>query len=121
MYGVEKFSRDLLSVADNLSRTLDQLAPDARAALPDVARSVLEGVDLTQKELVTVLARHGVTAIAAQPGEPFDPAHHQAVTQIPSPHPAGTVAELFQSGWKIGDRTLRAAMVAVSAGGGGNA
>jgi molecular chaperone GrpE len=117
MYGVEKFSRDLLSVADNLSRTLDQLTPDARAALPDAARSVLEGVDLTQKELVTVLARHGVTAIAAQPGDPFDPAHHQAVTQIPSPHPAGTVAELFQSGWKIGDRTLRAAMVAVSAGG----
>jgi molecular chaperone GrpE len=121
MYGVEKFSRDLLSVADNLARTLDQLTPDARAALPDVARSVLEGVDLTQKELITVLARHGVTAIAASPGEPFDPAHHQAVTQIPSPHPAGTVAELFQSGWKIGDRTLRAAMVAVSAGGGGNA
>ena len=121
IYGVEKFSRDLLSVADNLARALEQLAPEARTGLPEAARSLIEGVDLTQKELVTVLARHGVTAIAAQPGDPFDPAHHQAVTQIPSPHPAGTVAELFQGGWKIGDRTLRAAMVAVSAGGGGNA
>jgi molecular chaperone GrpE len=118
MYGVEKFSRDLLNVADNLARALEQLTPEGRAGLSDNARSLVEGVDLTQKELVTVLARHGVTAIAAQPGDPFDPAHHQAVTQIPSPHPAGTVAELFQSGWKIGDRTLRAAMVAVSAGGG---
>jgi molecular chaperone GrpE len=121
MYGVEKFSRDLLSVADNLARALEQLTAEGRIGLSDNARALVEGVDLTQKELVTVLARHGVTATAAQPGEPFDPAHHQAVTQIPSPHPAGTVAELFQSGWKFGVRTLRAAMVAVSAGGGGNA
>jgi molecular chaperone GrpE len=118
IYAVEKFSRDLLGVADNLARALEQLAPEARGSLPEGARSLIEGVDLTQKELVAVLARHGVTAIAAQPGDAFDPAHHQAVTQIPSPHPAGTVAQLFQSGWKIGDRTLRAAMVAVSAGGG---
>jgi molecular chaperone GrpE len=73
-------------------------------------------VELTQKELVTVLARHGVTAVDAAPGAAFDPALHQAVTQIPSPHPAGSIAELFQSGWRIGDRTLRPAMVAVSAG-----
>ena len=67
---------------------------------------------------VAALARHGVTAIDAAPGSAFDPALHQAVTQIPSEHPAGSVAQLFQSGWRIGDRTLRAAMVAVSAGGG---
>ena len=67
---------------------------------------------------MSVLARHGVTAIDATPGAAFDPALHQAVTQIPSEHPAGSVAQLFQSGWRIGDRTLRAAMVAVSAGGG---
>lgn len=121
VYAVEKFSRDLLSVVDNLARALEQLAADKRAELAEETRALIEGVDLTQKDLVAVLARHGVTAIAASPGEPFDPVHHQAVTQIPSPQPAGTVAELFQSGWKIGDRTLRAAMVAVSAGGGGNA
>jgi molecular chaperone GrpE len=115
-YAVEKFARDLLNVSDNLSRALAALPAGVRAKLPEAARVALEGVELTQKELVTVLARHGVTAIDAAPGAAFDPALHQAVTQIPSPHPAGSVAELFQSGWRIGDRTLRAAMVAVSAG-----
>jgi molecular chaperone GrpE len=81
--------------------------------------TALEGVALTQKELVSALSRHGVTAIDASPGAAFDPALHQAVTQVPSPHPAGSVAELYQSGWRIGDRTLRAAMVAVSGGPGG--
>ncbi len=57
-----------------------------------------------------------MTAVDAAPGAAFDPALHQAVTQIPSAHPAGSVAQLFQCGWRIGDRTLRAAMVAVSAG-----
>jgi molecular chaperone GrpE len=116
IYAVEKFARDLLAVYDNLQRTIDAVPPEARAALPEAVRTALEGVELTQKELVAVFARHGVTAIDASPGAAFDPALHQAVTQIPSRHPAGSVAELFQSGWRIGDRTLRAAMVAVSAG-----
>jgi molecular chaperone GrpE len=121
VYAVEKFARDLLGVADNLARAVEQLPADQRAALPDAARALIEGVELTQKDLVAVLARHGVTAVDASPGATFDPAWHQAVTQVPSVHPAGTVAQTFQSGWKIGDRTLRAAMVAVSAGGGGSA
>jgi molecular chaperone GrpE len=116
LYAVEKFARDLLNVADNLSRALDSVPGDTRAQLADSVKTALEGVDLTQKELVTVLSRHGVTAIDASPGAGFDPALHQAVTQIPSPHPAGAVAETYQSGWRIGDRVLRAAMVAVSAG-----
>jgi molecular chaperone GrpE len=115
-YAVEKFARDLLNVADNLARALESSPPETRGALPDAVRTLLEGVDLTQKELVSVLARHGVKPIDASPGAEFDPAAHQAVTQIPSEHPAGRVASTFQSGWKIGDRTLRAAMVAVSAG-----
>jgi molecular chaperone GrpE len=116
VYAVEKFARDLLAVSDNLQRAIDSVPADVRASMPDSARTALEGVELTQKELVAVLARHGVTAIDASPGAAFDPALHQAVTQIPSRHPAGSVAELFQAGWRIGDRTLRAAMVAVSAG-----
>jgi molecular chaperone GrpE len=118
VYAVEKFARDLLAVSDNLERAIGSLPDGMRAMLPDAARNMIEGVQLTQKDLIAVLARHGVTAIDAAPGATFDPALHQAVTQIPSPHPAGSVAEMFQSGWKIGDRTLRAAMVAVSAGGG---
>lgn len=115
-YAVEKFARDLLNVSDHLSRALSSIPPGERALLPESARTALEGVELTQKEMMTVLARHGVTAIDASPGAAFDPALHQAVTQVPSEHPAGSVAQLFQSGWRIGDRTLRAAMVAVSAG-----
>jgi molecular chaperone GrpE len=117
-YAVEKFARDLLAVSDNLSRGLEHISAETRAMLPDDVRSMIEGVELTQKELVAVMARHGVTAIDATPGSTFDPALHQAVTQVPSPHPAGTVAETFQPGWIIAGRTLRAAMVAVSAGGG---
>jgi len=119
LYAVEKFARDMLNVSDNLARAIDAVPAEARASASDVMRAALEGVELTQKELVSVLSRHGVTAIDAAPGAAFDPALHQAVTQVPSQHPAGSVAELYQSGWRIGDRTLRAAMVAVSAGPGG--
>ncbi|MFT3722754.1 MAG: nucleotide exchange factor GrpE [Hyphomonadaceae bacterium] len=118
LYAVEKFARDLLNVSDNLTRAVDSVPAHSRGLMTDTVKTALEGVELTQKELVAVLARHGVTAIEASPGAAFDPALHQAVTQIPSEHPAGSVAQLFQSGWRIGDRTLRAAMVAVSAGGG---
>jgi molecular chaperone GrpE len=116
LYAVEKFARDLLNVSDNLARAVDSVPEGSRGLMTDAVKTALEGVELTQKELVNVLARHGVTAVDASPGAAFDPALHQAVTQIPSEHPAGSVAQLFQSGWRIGDRTLRAAMVAVSAG-----
>lgn len=119
LYAVEKFARDLLNVSDNLARAVDSVPEGSRGLMTDAVKTALEGVELTQKELVSVLARHGVTAIDASPGAAFDPALHQAVTQVPSEHPAGSVAQLFQSGWRIGDRTLRAAMVAVSAGKGG--
>lgn len=119
LYAVEKFARDLLNVSDNLARSVDTVPEHSRGLMTDAVKTALEGVELTQKELVSVLARHGVTAIDASPGAAFDPVLHQAVTQVPSEHPAGSVAELFQSGWRIGERTLRAAMVAVSAGPGG--
>ena len=116
LYAVEKFARDLLNVADNLSRAVEAVPPESRGIMTDAVKTALEGVELTQKELVTVLSRHGVTAIESSPGSAFDPNLHQAVTQVPSEHPAGSVAELYQSGWRIGDRTLRAALVAVSGG-----
>ena len=116
VYAVEKFSRDLLNVSDSLSRAIASLPEQERLMLHEAGRNAFDGVELTQKELVTVLARHGVTAVDAAPGAAFDPALHQAVTPIPSPHPAGSIAETFQSGWRIGERTLRPAMVAVSAG-----
>ncbi|MEO1305111.1 MAG: nucleotide exchange factor GrpE [Pseudomonadota bacterium] len=116
IYAIEKFARDLLSVSDNMARALEALPEDERDALTDGGKGLLGGIEMTQKELHTVLTRHGVTAIEAEPGAAFDPNFHQAVANIPSEHPNGTIASLFQAGWKIGDRTLRAAMVAVSAG-----
>ncbi|MCR9194010.1 MAG: nucleotide exchange factor GrpE [Hyphomonas sp.] len=116
IYAIEKFARDLLSVSDNLARALEALPEEEREALTEGGKGLLGGIEMTQKELHTVLTRHGVTAIEVEPGAAFDPNLHQAVANIPSEHPNGTIASLFQAGWRIGDRTLRAAMVAVSAG-----
>ena len=116
VYAVEKFAKDLLNVSDNLARALGALPDDERAQLTEAGQNLLGGIEMTQKELHTVLSRHGVVAIDAAPGATFDPNQHQAVSQIPSDQPSGTIAETFQSGWKIGERVLRAAMVAVSAG-----
>ena len=116
IYAIEKFAGDLLSVSDNLSRALTALSEEDRAALSEPGRNLFEGIEMTEKELHTALARHGVTVIAALPGDTFDPNQHQAVANIPSDQPNGTITSCFQPGWKIGERTLRAAMVAVSAG-----
>ncbi|MDX1291323.1 MAG: nucleotide exchange factor GrpE [Hyphomonas sp.] len=116
IYAIEKFAGDLLSVSDNLSRALSAMSEEERAALSEAGRNLFEGIEMTEKELHTALARHGVTVIAALPGDTFDPNLHQAVANIPSDQPNGTIASCFQTGWKIGERTLRAAMVAVSAG-----
>lgn len=116
VYAVERFARDVLAISDQLGRALEALTDADRAGLPEAVANLLQGVELTQNELHATLGRHGVRSIEVAPGAEFNPAIHQAVSQIPSEHPAGTVAMLFQAGWMIGDRTLRAAMVAVSAG-----
>ena len=116
VYAIEKFAADLLPVSDNFARALEALDDGARAELSDAGKNLLVGVEAIQKDLHAALARHGVTAVDAAPGADFDPNMHQAVSQIPSDQPAGKVAATFQAGWKIGNRVLRAAMVAVSAG-----
>jgi molecular chaperone GrpE len=116
VYAIGKFAGDLLNVADNLARALAALPDADRETLTEAGKNLLGGIEMTEKELHTVLTRHNVLQIEAAPGSPFDPNVHQAVAQIPSPQPAGTIAELFQPGWRIGERTLRAAMVAVSLG-----
>lgn len=116
VYAIEKFARDLLNVSDNLARALEALPDAEREVLTEAGQNLLGGIEMTQKELNTVLARHGVTLIEAEVGGAFDPNLHQAVANIPSEHPSGSIASHFQSGWRIGDRVLRAAMVAVSAG-----
>lgn len=115
-YAVTKLARDLLSVSDNLARALVAVSTDQRESMGDAGKNLLAGVEMTEKELHAVLSRHGVTPIPADPGAKFDPNVHQAAAQIPSDQPAGAIVDVIQSGWAIGERTLRAAMVAVSAG-----
>ena len=115
IYGVEKFALDILSVSDNLARALVTIDDGARESLGDNAKNLLEGLELTEKSLMAVLARHGITSVPGK-GSKFDPNVHQAVAQIPSDEEKGNVAEVMQNGFKLGERTLRAAMVAVSTG-----
>jgi molecular chaperone GrpE len=113
LYAIDKFARDLLSVADNLGRAITT-APEAFKG--DAAfDGYVTGVEMTERELQGAFERHGLTRVGAK-GDKFDPAFHQAVAQIPSDVPAGEIAEVFQPGYVLGGRTIRAAMVAVSAG-----
>jgi len=116
VFAIEKFAADLLSVSDNMTRALEALPEEERESLSERGKNLLGGIEMTQKELHAVFARNNVTAIDAAPGDTFDPNLHQAVANIPSEHTSGAIAECFQPGWKIGERVLRAAMVAVSSG-----
>jgi molecular chaperone GrpE len=115
-YAVTRLARDVVTVGDNFQRAID--AVPAGAAEQDPAlKSFLDGVTMTERELLNVLERHGIKRI--QPvGEPFNPHLHQAVMEIPRTDvPAGTIVQLFQAGFTIEDRVLRPAMVAVAKGG----
>ena len=115
IFGIERFANDILSVHDNLSSALLTLEGTDKSALGENAKNLVEGIELTEKNLMAVLARHGVTSVPGQ-GSKFDPNVHQAVANIPSDEDKGNVATVMQTGFKIGERTLRAAMVAVSTG-----
>jgi molecular chaperone GrpE len=116
-YGVTSFARDMLTVVDNVSRALEHLPAEARASAEASIRSMIEGVELTARDLEAVLSRHGVKKLDPK-GQKFDPNLHQAIFEAPDETvPAGTVSQVVQSGWTIGDRVLRPAMVGVSKGG----
>lgn len=112
-YAIADFARDLLGVADNMRRALDSVAADARDGNPELA-SLLEGVELTERELQNTLEKHGVKPVNPI-GEKLDPNLHQAMTQIEDDNAApGTVVQVMQTGYTIHDRLLRAAMVVVA-------
>jgi molecular chaperone GrpE len=111
-YAISNFARDLIGVADNFDRALHA----ANGADEQTASVIVDGLRMTEKELLSVLDRHGIRRVAAA-GEKFDPHVHQAVAQIPHPDiPSGHVVDVAQQGFTIGDRVLRAAMVTVSSG-----
>jgi molecular chaperone GrpE len=115
-YGVTKFARDMVGVADNLRRALESMPDDARAALEGASKGMVEGVELTEKELLKVLETHGVRKVDPL-GQKFDPNMHQAMFEAPDPtQPKGHVVAVVQTGYAIGERVLRPALVGVSAG-----
>lgn len=111
-YAATGFARDILSVADNLSRAIDAIPQSLRE--DDSMKRLVFGLEATQRELEKVFAANGITRIAAV-GLPLDPNQHQAMLEVPSAdHEPGTVVSEMQAGWMIKDRLLRAAMVAVA-------
>ncbi|TAJ81982.1 nucleotide exchange factor GrpE [Reyranella sp.] len=115
-FGIERFARDVLSVADNIGRALSALPADLETLDPAL-RNVVVGVQATERELQSVLERHGVTRVEAL-GKPFNAEFHQAMMEIEDPSvPSGTVVQEMAPGYLIAGRLLRAAMVGVSKGG----
>ena len=115
-YAISNFARDVLTVGDNLRRTIEHVPGDAAAQDPAL-KSFLDGVELTERELLNVLERHGVTRIDPV-GQRFDPNCHQAMYEVQNADvPEGTVVDVMQAGYVIGDRCLRPALVAVAKGG----
>jgi molecular chaperone GrpE len=115
-YGVTGLARDMVGVADNMRRALEA-AGDAGIAVDGPAKALLEGVELTERELLKVLEKHGIKRFDPH-GAKFDPNLHQAMFEVPDANvPSGSVVQVVQSGYMIGDRVLRPAMVGVSKGG----
>lgn len=116
-YAIASFARDMLAATDSLARALITVPPDVRASAEGTLKSLIDGIELTEREMQRLLAKHGVTPIEAQ-GQKFDPHRHQAMFEVPdSTQPEGTVVQVVQAGYAIGDRVLRPAMVGVAKGG----
>src|SRR5689334_5115240 len=116
-YAIANFARDMLSVSDNLRRALDTVPAEARESGEAGLKSLAEGVELTERAMLSALERHGVKKLNPE-GEKFDPNFHQAMFEVPNPDvPGNTVVQVVQEGFSIGDRVLRPAMVGVAKGG----
>ena len=114
LYGIASFAREVLAVADNMHRALSTIGPEVRAGGDAQVTALIEGVELTERELLKALEKSGVKKFSPQ-GEKFDPNLHQAMFEMETAEgPPGYVAQVIQAGYMIGDRVLRPAMVAVS-------
>ena len=115
-YAVTGFARDMLTVADNVRRALDSVPVETGAA-SEAFKPLIEGLELTERDLLKTLARHGVRRLEPEGGK-FDPNMHQAMFEVPKDDvPSGTVVQVIQTGYAIGDRVLRPALVGVAKGG----
>jgi molecular chaperone GrpE len=113
-YAVTKFARDMVGIADNFARALAAVPADVRAAADPQVQAVLDGVEATDRQLIQTLERYGVKPVDTSDGK-FDPNLHQAIAEVPgNGKPGGSIVDVVQSGFMIGDRLLRPAMVTVA-------
>lgn len=110
-YAVTSFARDILSVADNLSRGLSAIPAEARE--DEKLKGLIAGLEATQREIDSVFQRNGITRIAAM-GMPLDPNQHQAMMEVPSDAEPGTIVQEMQAGYLLKDRLLRPSLVGVA-------
>ena len=116
-YGVTSFARDMLGFGDNLRRAIDAVPAEAREAADPALRSFVEGIELTERDFLSRLARFGVKKMEPA-GKKFDPNHHEVLFELPDESVVtGTVMQVVEPGYTIGERVLRAAKVGVSRGG----
>jgi molecular chaperone GrpE len=113
-YAITNFARELLEVADNLSRALDAVPPRARDEI-EFIKNLADGIAITEKALLTSFERHQIAKVTPEVGEKFDHNRHQAMFEVETAEqPAGTVAQVLQPGYTIADRLLRPALVGVA-------
>ena len=113
-YGGQKLAKDLLAVSENMKRALGTVNDDQREA----NKALIEGIELTQRELLSAFAKHKIVPVSPEVGQKFDPNMHQAMFEAPFPDvKAGHILQVMAEGYMIGDRLLRPAQVGVSAGG----
>ena len=113
-YGAASFARDMLGVADNLQRALNAVAELDQDTLPDAAKSLLEGVAATERDLIASMGRHKVTPVSPM-GEKFDANIHEAMFEAPDTgQPAGTIIEVIETGYMMDERLLRPAKVGIA-------
>jgi len=112
-YGIANFARDMLSVSDNMARALDSIPENAREE-SEIVKAIAEGVEMTAREMASALERHGIRQVNPL-GEKFDYNLHQAMFEAKdSGEPDGTIVNVVQAGYMIGERLLRPAMVGVA-------
>ena len=117
LYGVASFARDMLPFADNLHRIVENVPADLRESAGGATATLVEGLELTERDFLSRLARHGVKKLQPQ-GTKFDPNRHEALFEVPDENvPNGTVMQVVEDGYAIGDRVLRPAKVGISRGG----
>lgn len=114
-YAAAGFGRDMVQVSDNLRRAIAALKPEDRDAAPETVKALIDGVEVTERQLLAAFERHGIKEITPQAGDKFDAHLHEAMFEVPnSGQPAGTVVHVVEAGYMIGERLLRAARVGVA-------